>query len=1701
MTLSNKDILAGTSLLFKSDNTLIYKAKGDDSSEIIIKTNLDNEQGFRRISRLLNEHQILLDYFPEYESRIVREPDGRTLIMRRAFSGSDLLQWIRENQFDLDKYLTVFLSIAKALRKVHEKDVIHRDISPVNIIVSENLEATVIDFDLSTVIDASARLSGNEEQIEGNLKYISPEQTGRINRTVDIRTDLYALGATAYHLFTGRAPFLAETASELIHAQIARMAEPAGNVNPQVPVVVSDIIACLMSKDPEDRYQSAEGLVRDIEECMRQLRENGSVEAFLLRRFDAFTSLHISENLYGREKDLEKLQLGVREMFEANAKLVLISGQSGVGKTSLVNELLYGFSNNDCFYLSGKFENLNKHIPYSAWLSICRDLIHDLMGLPAAELDMVRSALKRDLGDEAMVLTAVIPQLNILLGDLPAVAHAEGQESQNRFIYQVVTFVKTLASFRPMVLFLDDVQWSDSASIELLKHIFEGCYSSKIMLMCSYRDNEVDDSHPFMVKLDELKKELGVRPLEVHLGNLSVQHVQQMIVDTFTNVENPEALAGLVHDRTQGNSFIVKQFLGRIFDDGLIQFNYNHSRWEWNSERISHLILSNDIADILSNKLNELTPESQFQMQIAACIGASFSLNTLSTVSEKNRNEVLHALLEPIKSGLIAPSDYRFRYLPVLLEDTAYDPVFVFCHDRIQQSAYDRLNESEKQITHSRIAQLLSETLSDEEKKERLFELVNHLNNGNEPVAAEERHKLMILNYQAGLRSMLSVANIQAVHFLQQAYMLLPPDAHNVDYHEWLRISEKLAEAASYAGKADLMEWHSDMIAKYALTASDKMKMYESRITYYFNNMAHSKSADIAIEALQLLGVKFPAKVSKLTIILEVIKTKMVLTSGKIKKISEFPHMSKPDQLQIMRVSRAALPAFLSARTELYPLLICDMVRRSVKHGNCAPSIAAYGSYSIVVAGILGEIDSGTTIALKMKELVGQFNESVYKATAEFIYNFFILHWKKPLRNAVSGLKNGYVSGLLSGNTQEGVYCFYIQQYFGYSLDNKLKDAREGFSQVIDVCRQHHQTGIQKYAEMYLASVCTFENEKGFQSDFEYAGFNLSEYIEHCDKNKDSIGLGAFYLEWAYRELLFGRLESARGWIDKFHANRETMNGTPLFATFIFVQSLVLTLQGGVHSKKEKADEKILKANLALYKKWSGFAPENYAHRYQLMLAVAHWRKKQMLEAEKHFELAIESGVRSEMLRELAYTYEIAAEFFNSHGNHVQAERMQHQAWMNYSSWGALSKTNQIASSVQAATHSYGSLNTTGSTSGTQIDLETILRSARTISSEIVLENLIEKMLRLVLENGGARTGYFITKQGADWIVNDRVGFDDVSPFHSVKLDDCDFLPLSIIRYAINSHENVVINEPSDLQRFRQDAYFEGRTPKSLLCMPFAHQGVINSVVFLENDLAYESFTQSRMKVLNLLSGQIAVSVGNAQLYANLEEKVFERTAELNAEKAKSEELLLNILPEFVADELKTEGKSRARKYDNAAVLFSDFVNFTTVAEQLEPEELVSALGSYYEAFDRIVDKLGIEKIKTVGDSYLCAAGLPVPVSNPSELIIRAAQEFILITHTINKERQALGLPVFEIRVGINTGPVVAGVVGIKKFAYDIWGDTVNTAARMEQSSSPGRINISGSTYEQVKNVFQFEHRGKIHAKNKGEIDMYYVALPAAQVK
>jgi class 3 adenylate cyclase len=397
--------------------------------------------------------------------------------------------------------------------------------------------------------------------------------------------------------------------------------------------------------------------------------------------------------------------------------------------------------------------------------------------------------------------------------------------------------------------------------------------------------------------------------------------------------------------------------------------------------------------------------------------------------------------------------------------------------------------------------------------------------------------------------------------------------------------------------------------------------------------------------------------------------------------------------------------------------------------------------------------------------------------------------------------------------------------------------------------------------------------------------------------------------------------------------------------------------------------------------------------------------------------------------------------------------------------------------------------------SNQDLDLKSVMKSSEAISKEIKLKDLLTTLMKIIIENAGAQRMVLLLKSDNEFLVQSESCTKNIEPnlFENLPLKSFDAIAKEVILFSAKNKESVILENAFQDAGFGKDPYISSQKMKSIMVVPLMKQSEVTGIIYLENNLIEGAFTIERLNLINILSSQMAISLENALLYQNMEEKIRLRTRQLNEEKEKSEQLILNILPPEIASELKNNGISKARHFKDVSVMFTDIVNFSGLCEILSAEELVSELNYFYCEFDRIVEKYGIEKIKTVGDSYLCAGGLNLTKEFDAANMVLAAFEINEFIREHMKSTTAEGKPTISMRIGIHTGPVIAGIVGLKKFAYDIWGDTVNVASRMETAGEPGKINISGQTYELIKDRFMCTSRGKIKVKNKGFVEMYFI--------
>lgn len=1618
-----------------------------------------------------------------------RENHRHALVME-WIEAEPLKSAFRNKSGDIVDFLHIAIAAAGALEEIHSHRIIHKDISPHNVLVDlQERRVWLIDFAISTNLNLKQPYVGNPEKIEGTLAYCSPEQTGRINRSLDSRTDLYSLGVTLYEILAGRLPFTGVDAMELVHAHLAQTPQPLTEINPRVPEVLSDIISRLLAKNPDDRYQSAHGLRIDFERCLDQYHpDTGTIDAFPLGGSDQFHSFRLPGRLYGRESEVEAIIANFADCAAGDLKLLLVSGYSGAGKTALVYEVHRPVTSRKGYFCGGKFDQLRRGTPYSAFLEAFRDLVDTILTEREDKLVVLRDELRDALGEEGRVLTNVLPNLAHIVGPQPEVPEVGGNEAQARFLYVFRKFIRVFAKpEHPLVVFIDDLQWADSASLDLLQSLVTDPEGGHFLLIGAYRDNEVHASHPLVHTVEEIRQS-GLVPETLHIGNLRTEDLAALLADSLqTTPEKVASLAAMVHEKTRGNAFFATEFLKSIAEDGMLRFDSATSAWIWDEGAIARSNISDNVVDLMAEKVKRLEPATQELLKVAASIGNRFDITTLEAVMENPEGGTQRLLLPALGEGLVLPLG---------------NGQFKFSHDRIQQAVYSLIDPAERERAHHRIGTIL---LVSPDRESVIFDIVDHLNESRRLVTSDaERIDLAGLNLEAGRRAKLNSAFPTSLGYLAAGIDILrgQPDAWNTHYDLSLALYTEATEAAYLSGEFERMDaWFAEVLA-HARTILEKVKPYEIRILAYKAENRFMESIETGLEVLGQLGERFPRKPHVGHVLLDLVKTELALRGRGHDELMDLPLMEDPGKRAAMRIIADITSSVYWGMPNLVPLIAFRLVRLSLRYGNHPVSCFAYGAFGVILCGVLGSMRRGYGFGKLALDLLEKLNAKEWKAQIYVTPYALIFHWNEHVRNTLRPLQQSFQIGMETGLVEfacvnTNIYC--IQAFLCGRPLQRVEEETRAFSELY---RQFKQVTNRNYNEVYRQAML---NLMGKSADpLKLTGEAYDEDLMLAQNAERSDKTGTFFIH--FNKLLlacfFRRHEDAvahaaagRKLLDAVLSKFEIPNHH-----FYEALSLIALAEKATDPRRARLLWRA-RRDMAKLKRWAGFAPENYRHKYELCRAELARISGRGNEARIAYDQAIEGASVNEYLHEQALAYELAGRYYDTLERSVLAEFHLKAAYNAYREWGADAKLRELAaefpkhlsrSRQEPVVDARGIDSTTSMIDGALLDITTVIKASTSISREVVPAKLLSVLMGIVLENAGAERGFLLLEDSSGLRVQARgeKGGEKLEVMQALALDQCQDLSVPLVQFASRTGDPVVIADALKDMRSKGQAYVQERQSRSILVLPIRNRGRSVGVLYLENNLAAGVFTRDRVDLLTLLSGQIAVSIDNAMLYDQLERRVEERTAELALEKQKSEELLHNILPVETAEELKRNGYAEARHYERVTVLFTDFKGFTELSATLPPSDLVREIDECFKTFDRIIGRHGIEKIKTIGDAYMAAGGLPVPNSTHAENAIRAALE--IRDYMRERLERGIGAPL-GIRIGLHTGPVVAGIVGLKKFQYDIWGDTVNTAARMESSCEPGKVNVSKTTYELTRGLFRFEPRGEVEAKGKGRIPMYFV--------
>jgi len=1498
-------------LLVQAERTQVYRGRRlADGQPVILKTNTNEYPTPAETARLKHEFDFNQQLNLPGVIRVLElvQHGSRTWLVVEDIGGESLKGLLEQGRVDLEGTLQIAVQVVQVLGQLHQRNIVHRDVKPHNLIVNvKTWEARLTDFEHASVLDRESQAITSPDRIEGTLAYMSPEQTGRMNRAIDYRTDFYSLGVTLYQALTGVLPFEAHDPMEWVHCHIARTPEPPHARNAAVPEAVSAIVMKLLAKTAEERYQSAYGLRRDLEACLTRIRAGTSLAGFVPAQHDSSEKFQIPQQLYGRDAERAELLRMFKRVAEGSTGMMLICGYSGIGKSALVNEVQKPIVEERGYFTSGKFDQFERGVPYSAFIRAFTELLRQILTSDEAVLSDWRKDLLKALGPNAQVVVEVIPELEAIIGQQPPVPYLPPLESQNRFKLVFQEFVSVFAqASHPLVVFLDDLQWADAGSLQMIQTIMSDPDNSYLLIIGAYRDNEVTASHPLMLMLGELAKS-GTLHETLTLGPLTLDHLTELVSGVVrTDASEARPLAEIVMAKTAGNPFFANVFLASLHREGLLKYDPAAGRWRWDAAQIEAKGYTDNVVEFMADKILTLDEKTRASLKTAACLGNQFNLHELAVVLEQSPRDTAAALWEAVREGLVQTPQIDLRHFAKFsTEEAAKAQVQCkFVHDRVQQAAYSLVPEPERPALHLHIGRLLRRDTTEAGLAGRIFEITRHLNSGRDLITeVGEREQLVRLNLIAGRKAKQSAAYESALRHLTLATDWLTADDWERNYEMAFGLYKDRIECEFLCSHPEVADQLVQSVTARTRNRLDQAALTGIQAAAYSNLGKLVESANMSLAGLRLFGVdmEFSPKVEAL--MAEVALTQENLAGRSIASLIDSPELADAEKSAVMRMLMGIIPpAYYLGNSQLMTMVALKMVNISLKHGNADVSAYAYALWGMVLGAAFGDYKTGLEYGELGIKLNARLKNEEIRCKVNFVFGVFIQHWRRPLQQALPHLKEAYQAGLESGDVIYGGWMpFNYTNYLGFCG----VPARE-------VCRE-----IQKFAGFLKWTGDTLRYHAVLFTHQFYAGlrglthnrlslsddtFDEDKVVENLKQRGYAIGILWHHILKAYLHLLFEDYHTALN-----HAQQANNLMQALFATYYvakagFLHSLILV---GVIERTAEGERKELEEALAANARqmdiWAENCPENYLHKSLLIKAERARLAGQRKEAEALYDQAIHHARENGFVMDEALANELAARCFLQQNRRNIAKAYIMEARHAYERSGAATKVldleakhPELLPKVHARTtvDASASVSTSGasSTGEAQLDLATVIKASQSILGEINLENLLRKLMRLLMENAGAQSGALILEHEGALLIQALGAVDESQErvMLSEPIATSTRLPVSMVNYVARTRKHVVLDNAVEAGLFTADPYIIAQKVKSALCLPIVHQGKLTGVLYLENRLAPNVFTADRLKVLNLLSSQAAISLENALLYRTLEQRVADRTSEL---KSKNDEL------------------------------------------------------------------------------------------------------------------------------------------------------------------------------------------------------------------
>ncbi len=1461
---------------FEGTNTLFYLPKTQDSNTpIIVKLQRNKFLSSDALQEFENEYEITSHLnLPGIRRAIEKTTvNGKMALVLEYVEGVTLKTFFLEKNKDLIDILSSAISIVKTLSELHKNYIIHKNLNSDNIIINpENKEISIIDFSIASKSQSAKEQNSSSSIIKGSLPYISPEQTGRMNLPVDHRTDLYSFGVILYELITGSLPFKTTETSELLHCHIAKIPLSPCLVKPQIPQTLSNIVDKLLSKDPKDRYQTTFGLLSDLKKCLNQIKDHNKIIPFEIAKNDYTGILNTPKDCLGCNKEQTILHEAYYRIQQGRSEVILITGDAGVGKTFLINEFQKYITNSKGCFISGKHDIYQQNTPYHAITEAFKNFTEQLLIESSENIKLWRSVILEHIGSNGSMLINAIPEIELIIGSQPSISISGPHESQIRFNQTFLSFIKAIIKIqKSLVLFVDNFQWVDEPSKNLLNFIFSDTEIKNLLVIFAYIENENITKPP----LQSIERQY-IENTKINIKNLSIESLNILICDSIkSNQKDVGELTKLIFEKTEGNPLFSLQLLKLLYEENLLFFNFDTEKWNWISEKIREITIPDNVVRLMSQKINKLPSKTQELLSLASCIGNKFNIEEIAIVANIPSTDILEILEPSIERRLLIKQDNNS-----ITNDKVQQQItniwFEFIHNNIRQAANALIPRKRKKTLSLEIGRQLLKNTPKSEIRDRIFVLCNLFNEGFQYITDEdEKYKLSELNLLAGRKAKVTASYKSAIWYLSMGIGILPSGKWENYFDLTLSLYLESAEMEYLNGDFDRAKLLSDEILKYARDTQTKIKVYELRILFFTAQYQYESAINSGFEALKLLDHNIPDILQKIDLLEKELSQELLKKNNKITKLQHLPFLEDEQKSMIMFVlSSLVTPAF-RIRHKLFPAIIIKMILISVKNGNSELSAHAYAWYAEYLCEKTNNIEAGYKFGELAVKMLSIFKSPDLEPKVLLIFNVFVKHWRNSIKMSLQPLQKVFISSIEVGNPDVSLYSAYHYSNYLFLSGVRLNIVNEicmEYNDKIQRCGLGSNNSIFKIWNLTIQILLSGGSASQVQD---------SNVIKKIPKWLNQNYLFPVFSTYFCQTIINFTNEDYTKSIETASLAEQYQKGSESYfyiVCFKFYYALSL-LANFTHVDNDTQEEYLSLINIivSLFEKWSYYSPENCSNKLALIKAELSRIKGDNMNAIKYYGIAIKEAKEQGYLNEEAIAYECEAKFYLSIDREDIGSICIQKAFEAYTFWGAQKKCALIKDKYKLF------LKKTQS-----VDTSAVINASLALSQELRLEQLLNKLMHIVIENAGAEKGILIENQNDTLKIQAKgeTSPDEITTMMELPVEESADLPLSVINYVARTNNPIILDNAFRDSSYNTDNHIITHKVKSLLCLPIMHQGTLMGILYVENNLSTGVFTMQRLELLRTLVAQAAISMVNARLYTDLEQKVIEIK--------KAEEALIN---------------------------------------------------------------------------------------------------------------------------------------------------------------------------------------------------------------